>query len=109
MVQLKCDCKERCDAKINSYKAFIELKEFFEDQEKQKVFSDVKVNAPFYIGYSCLQKRYIKHYATKWYKCNVCGCLWEFQYPDFPANGHVRKIWLNNYTQIPYKWDCMII
>ena len=30
-------------------------------------------------------------YADKWYRCNACGTLWEFQYPNFPAAGEVRK------------------
>lgn len=28
-------------------------------------------------------------YANKWYRCNKCGTLWEFNYPDFPAKGFV--------------------
>lgn len=85
----------------------MELKEFFELQTYKGLFTEVEVVQPYFVGYD--NERKINYYATKWYKCNVCGCFWEFQYPDFPANGHVRKIWPNNYTQIPYKWDCMII
>lgn len=33
----------------------------------------------------------VKWYADKWYKCKDCGALWEFDYPDFPASGFVRK------------------
>ncbi len=40
----------------------------------------------------------IKWYATKWYKCNSCGCLWEFNYPDFPAKGFVKKYENGKYT-----------
>ena len=53
---LICDCKERYEVEINSYKLFELLKDFFENQEKQNVFSDIKVNTPFYIGYSCIKK-----------------------------------------------------
>ena len=33
------------------------------------------------------------------YKCNVCGCLWEFEYPDFPAKGFVRKFENGKYAR----------
>ena len=40
----------------------------------------------------------MKWYADKWYKCNVCGTLWEFRYPDFPTRGFVRKFPDGKYT-----------
>lgn len=89
MVQIECDCNERYGIEINTYKLFEELKVFFETQVKMGVFSDVPVTEPFYVGKSDINE--IKWYATKWYKCNVCGCLWEFDYPDFPAKGFVKK------------------
>ncbi len=95
MVQIECDCKERYGIKINSYKLFEELKNFFEEQVKKGVFNDIPVAEPFYVGHSELKEvkeiKEIKWYATKWYKCNICGCLWEFDYPDFPAKGFIRK------------------
>ena len=41
----------------------------------------------------------MKWYADKWYKCLKCGVLWEFVYPDFPAQGSVRKLNLNDYME----------
>lgn len=86
----KCDCKERVGITINSYKFFEELKDFFETQVDNEVFLDIPVTIPYYIGHSAINGE-IKWYANKWYKCNICGTLWEFKYPNFPANGFVRK------------------
>ena len=91
MVQVKCDCNERCGIVINTDKLFEEIKGFFEEQVKTGIFSDIPVAEPFYVGYSEVKNENIEWYATKWYKCNICGCLWEFNYPDFPANGFVKK------------------
>lgn len=87
--QIECDCNERYGIDINSYKLFEELKSFFDEQVKKGVFNDIPVTEPFYVGHSEVQD--INWYASKWYKCNVCGCLWEFDYPEFPAKGFVRK------------------
>ena len=92
MVQsLNCKCAERCETKINSFTLFQEIKLFFEDEVKKGIYQDVPVKIPFYLGYSELQSKNIASYVAKWYKCNVCGCHWEFNYPDFPVQGFVRK------------------
>ncbi len=104
MVKIKCDCSERYDAKINSYKVFIELKTFFELQEKKRIFSELNVKYPYFV---CGNQ---KVYATKWYHCNSCGCLWEFNYPDFPKNGFVRKfIRGQKYVTFSLKWTGMVL
>ena len=102
MVQVGCDCKERYGTEINSYKLFEDLKDFFEEQVRRGVFGDIPVGEPFYTGYSEIRKEEVKWYATKWYKCNVCGCLWEFDYPDFPAKGFVRKFDDGKYFSTSY-------
>lgn len=79
--QLRCDCEERVGVEINSMALFEELKEFFSRQVGLGIFQDIPVKKPFYR----------RSYADKWYLCRVCGCLWEFIYPDFPAKGKVRK------------------
>lgn len=86
----KCDCDERIGIKINSWKQFEELKAFFEEQVEEGIFVEIPVEKPYYIGYSSDGKE-MKWYADKWYKCVECGVLWEFIYPDFPAQGSVRK------------------
>lgn len=87
---MTCDCAERVGIEINSYKLFEELQEFFEGQVERGIFSDVPVTTPYYIGYNVFGDS-TEWYADKWYICNVCGTLWEFNYPDFPAAGLVRK------------------
>lgn len=34
----------------------------------------------------------IEWYPDKWYRCKICGQLWAFEYPDFPAQGNVYKL-----------------
>jgi hypothetical protein len=104
LVHIGCDCKERYDIEIDSYNLFEELKSFFEEQVRKGVFKEVPVTEPFYIGYSEIKREEIKWYATKWYKCKVCGCLWEFDYPDFPSKGFVRKFQNGIYSG--YKSNC---
>lgn len=94
----KCDCNERMGVKINSWEQFEELKNFFEEQVKKRVFVEISVERPYYIGYSTNGKE-MKWYADKWYKCLECDVLWEFIYPDFPAQGSVKKLSADDYTE----------
>jgi len=87
--KVKCDCNERISIRIDSQKIFSDLKNFFDMQEKLRIMKEDEVKEPFYVWKSGKIEK--KYYATKWYRCKVCACLWEFQYPDFPANGFVRK------------------
>lgn len=95
----KCDCNERIGIKINSWKQFEELKDFFKEQVEKGYFVEIPVEKPYYIGYSANGNE-MKWYADKWYKCLECDVLWEFIYPDFPAQGSIRKLNVNNYTEI---------
>lgn len=92
MVQLKCDCMERIDTDINSLKLFEEMKSFCHNQVANGVFIEIPVSKPYHTGYSTLEQKELKWYATKWYQCQSCGCIWEFLYPDFPAKGFIRTI-----------------
>lgn len=87
---IKCDCDERVGIEINSYQLFENLIDFFRKQVEKGVFIDIPVEKPHYVGYDSNGKPH-EWYANKWYKCKVCGTLWEFDYPDFPAKGFVRK------------------
>jgi len=87
--EIACECSERFEAGIDTYALFQEIKTYFESQEKRGVYCDIPVDYPFFIGHSNAVT--LKWYASKWYKCKVCGCLWELDYPDFPAHGFVRK------------------
>jgi len=93
---IKCDCKERIGTKINSWKQFEELKVFFDVQVKAGIFVEIPVEKPYYIGYSYDGKA-MKWYADKWYKCCECDVLWEFIFPDFPAQGCVKKLNVSDY------------
>lgn len=90
-----CDCAERIGIKVNSWIQFEELKAFFKEQTENGVFAEVSVDTPHYIGYSN-DGTALEWYADKWYKCRCCGVLWEFKYPDFPAQGEVKKLLEND-------------
>ena len=94
----QCDCDERIGIDINSWKQFEELKDFFEGQVKKGIFVEIPVEKPYYIGY-CDHGEAMKWYADKWYQCLACGVLWEFIYPDFPAQGEVRKLSMDDYAE----------
>lgn len=87
--QLKCDCCDRIATSVNSFKIFEELKAFFDNQVNKEIFKEITPEVPYYSWKNNDGK--MEWYATKWYICNSCECLWEFNYPDFPAKGFVRK------------------
>lgn len=95
---INCDCDERTRIKINSWKQFEKLKAFFEDQVEKGMFIELPVEEPYFIGYSA-DGRAMKWYADKLYKCLKCETLWEFVYPNFPAQGSVRKISTMDYME----------
>lgn len=86
---LKCECCNRYETDINSINAFNEIKSFFDEQVINGIYLEEQVIRPYYVWTD--DKEHIEYYATKWYRCMVCGCLWEFNYPDFPAKGFVKK------------------
>ncbi len=91
MTEMKCDCKERFGVDINSLKLFEEMKQFFCSQVQNGIFIETNPKKPYYKGYSALENKSIEWYPTRCYQCQVCGCIWEFLYPDFPAKGFIRK------------------
>ena len=86
---MKCDCDERVGIQINSMAMFEELQEFFSKQTEDGIFQKEEPSRPFYVWKS--RSRTVEYYASAWYRCKVCGCLWEFEHPDFPARGFVKK------------------
>lgn len=94
---MKCDCSERIGIEINSMKLLEDLKKFFEEQKKLGIFKEAEVTIPFYVWKNTHGEKH-EWYADKWYRCNVCGTLWEFEYPDFPAVGCIRKFEDGIYT-----------
>lgn len=115
MVQtLKCECDERYEAEINSISLLKEINLFFSEQIEKKIFVEEKVISPYYVWKE--KGESTEYYASKWYRCNICGCLWEIKYPDFPAKGFVRKfkdgkyngtITINN-DEAPKKADVIV-
>lgn len=93
-----CDCNERIGIEINSWERFEKLKKFFDEQVKNGIFTDLTdyENVWYLDG-----GRMVDSYSTtvKKYKCNICGCLWEFTYPEFPAKGLVRKFPNGEYSE----------
>ena len=78
---MKCDCNERTGTKINSWKQFEKLRDFFEEQVKKGLFIEIPVERPYYTGCS-VNGKVMKWYADKWYKCLECNTIWEFIYPS---------------------------
>lgn len=87
---IKCDCEDRIGIIIESNKMFKSLQTFFREQVEKGVFYEIPVKTPLYIGKGA-SGEVLEWYADKLYKCNICGTLWEFQYPNFPAYGEIRK------------------
>ena len=90
--------EESC--KVASLKCFEEKKAYFKRYVDSGIYSEIPVEKPFYTFKN--KNQTIQWYATKWYKCNVCGCLWEFDYPDPPAQGFIRKFPTGIYIERGY-------
>lgn len=82
---VKCECSNRFDTSIKSLKEYKEIKDFFEHQVEIGNYIIIKPRLPYFVS---TEKEW---FANVWYKCKICSCLWEFNYPDFPAAGFVRK------------------
>lgn len=89
--ELGCECAERFETKINSFALFEELKYFFETEVKKGVFEDVPVLKPIRL-LGDQGNVVTEWYPDKWYRCRICGQLWAFEYPDFPAQGNIYKL-----------------
>ena len=89
--ELKCECAERYETGIDSYKLFQELKHFFDAEVSNCIFEDIPVEKTIK-RFDDQGKIVTQWYPDKWYRCRVCGQLWAFAYPDFPAKGRVYKL-----------------
>ena len=74
--------------------------DFFKLQTDLCIFEGLQPEVPYYTwqGNGPAQK----WYASCWYRCKACGCLWEVLYPDFPAKGFVRKFADGHYRERGY-------
>lgn len=88
---IQCECLSLDELEINSYKLFEEIKAYFNKELEENMFQDIPVKKPLQIiddkGFCVTQ-----WYPNKWYKCNECGIIWAFGYPEFPAKGYVYKL-----------------
>lgn len=88
--KVKCECTNISEGKITSIKQLEVVEKWLEQCVSDGIFIEEVPAKPCYIGYS--GNREGKWYATKWYRCKICGCLWEWNQPDFPAAGFLRRI-----------------
>ncbi len=90
-MERQCECANRYEAVINSLALFEEINEFFQSGVERGVFEDAPISVP-------LERQddhgrvFARWYPDKWYRCRVCGQLWAFIYPEFPALGNVYKL-----------------
>ena len=94
--KLKCDCISYEGCTIQSWQEYNSAKSFFEKWTKEGTFTSENPSVPYYTWVGNKGER-IDWYATKWYKCKCCGCLWEFEEPEFPAVGFIRKFPAGDY------------
>jgi len=88
---IKCDCLERTEQTIKTAVQFDEAREFFKKMIEDKIYTEIDVQKPYHTG-KLSNGKIVEWYADRWYKCNICGQVWEFLYPDFPASGNIRKL-----------------
>ena len=97
---VNCNCAELDSLTIDTYEQFERIKEFFKKCVERGTLVEIKVSKPFYTWSDGIHTT--KWYATKWYKCQTCGCRWEVAYPDFPATGFIRKFPTGRYFKRGY-------
>jgi len=91
---IRCDCGERVGTKIQSQKLFDEMRSFFDGNVSNGIFEEISTGRrgqEFYFEETDEGVKKFWHSANRWFKCRSCNSVWEFQYPDFPAAGYVRK------------------
>ncbi len=91
---IKCDCFERIGTIINTRKCYQEIESFFLGQVQAGVFEEISSGDQSQSTFEVYKNGEVKTYwhpANKWFRCRSCNCVWEFQYPDFPAPGYVKK------------------
>ncbi|NMC57560.1 MAG: hypothetical protein GYA50_10095 [Eubacteriaceae bacterium] len=89
--KISCKCSDRYEIDIDSYSLYEELKKFFETEILKGIYEDIPVLKPILL-FDDFKNVVTQWYPDKWYKCSVCGQLWAFEYPDFPAFGRIYKL-----------------
>ncbi len=88
---MNCVCKDIREKQILSARSLDDTIEMFNQGCKDGFLIPCPVDEPYHIGYVDDDDKKIISYATKWYRCKSCGCLFEVLYPDFPMPGFVRR------------------
>ena len=97
----RCECDNRYECKIDSQKKLAEVNGFFDKNQENGTFLKEPAEKPYYIWRDISRKDKngrVRLFADAWYKCKICGCLWEVKWPDFPAIGFVKKYDNGEYT-----------
>ncbi len=90
MVQIKkCLCDIKFETEINSLSKLEAIKNYFNEQKENGIYIEEQAKTPYYVYEDVNEHK--EYFASKWYICTICGCLWEIEFPDFPAKGFVRK------------------
>lgn len=95
--RLTCDCDKfdiTNEYELNSIRKQEQYEAFFSRNVKMGIFTEEMPDTPYYTYHSFI------YYADKWYRCKVCGCLWEYVEPNFPSCGFVRKFADGRYFDI---------
>lgn len=85
--ECSCNMLDSCD--IVSLEQLRQINNFFNRNIKNHIFYEEKNKQPFYEQSD--GNRTIRYIAKKWYRCKLCGCLWELNYSDIPLQGFLRK------------------
>lgn len=73
------------------------LKAFFTEQVRSDGLVEEEPKEPYHVERN--GEELLEWYATKWYRCLQCGCLWEFRHPDSDEEGFVRKFTEGQYSK----------
>lgn len=94
VLQFTCECCATNECEVDSLFTQNKFENFFFKNIRTGTFIEEKPGIPYYTFDQS------KWYADKWYRCTVCGCLWEYVKPDFPASGFVRKFTDGSYFEM---------
>jgi hypothetical protein len=75
---------------VDSYAQIARIDGAIEQRLQENTLAEVLVEQPYSIEFSTDEIGLFV--ADKWYRCQVCGSLWELVRPDFPTKGIFRKL-----------------
>ncbi len=84
-----CHCNLQDSAWITSEMEYNIINDFFSQQLENGIFKSIPIDSPYHIENSALGETQL--YADEWYRCLVCGTLWELKKMTSTHKGFVRK------------------